>query len=122
MVEDLPSIDGLERNLADIEQKADWTLSWAQSMGESSDELRERLVTLLDWRRFRRSGPKCLICGSESVIPFPIADEEDMEKDWLPTEHPGCGGTLEAKCMGMTLIRRWPSRYTPEGDPIDGTA
>lgn len=67
----------------------------------------------LDLLAGRRSGPRCLTCGSTQVEP-------PREMGSLLT-HPGCNGSFEAELTGDIMIRA-PSqslRYTSEGELLD---
>lgn len=62
-----------------------------------------------EWRLRRRTGAKCILCGSSEIFVFPINEE---------VQHPAGVGTVEVSIRGMcsTNFNEW--FFTPEGDRI----
>jgi hypothetical protein len=120
LVERLPEVANLEKDIAEIEMGGEYLSSLTES-GESVADQKDWLLRMRDWRARRETGPKCLVCGSVAIHPFPEADP-DAETEWMAISHPDCGGSLQARCTGLALMRLRPPRYTPEGDLIDDAA
>jgi hypothetical protein len=87
---------------------------WREERDRHLSELRCRI----EWRRSRVSPPKCLECGSSSILLIPVTDDDDDENGESPEiEHPDCGGCLRVVAVGLARSRDWVF-YTPEGDKI----
>ncbi len=70
----------------------------------------------IDWRAARKSGPKCLRCGSSDIDKKGLWDKKKREF-YSDIEHPGCGGELSIEDSGMRLSLRHKHRfYDSEGN------
>jgi hypothetical protein len=72
------------------------------------DEI-EKAEKRRQWREQRRSGPKCIHCGSTDIFVFPVNQE---------VPNPAGQGTVEVSFVGMcsTEFNQW--FFTPEGERI----
>lgn len=76
---------------------------------EPIEEMTAKLCARIEWRRQRRSLPKCLVCGSTR-----IATIDDISGEDFP--HPKTGERVVIAEMGMMSTAAWHARFTPEGD------
>ena len=73
--------------------------------------------------RERNSPPKCLECGSSSVVPFPavVSVASVTAATTLPYEHPGCGGRFVRRPPGVRIEVGAGTRvYDREGNRVSG--
>jgi hypothetical protein len=71
------------------------------------------LACLIRWRRERRSGPRCLLCGSVKIHYLENAPAVEECSEMLA--HPGCQGRLRAVCIGHASTSRCSDSFSPEG-------
>lgn len=122
--EELPTMGELAIEFAQFEELVRQDFDFLSSPGMSAEELiereRSRLASLADMLQARQSPPRCLECGSTSIIPISEADENE-EEAVLPTrssiEHPGCGGPLSVHGIGLSRSRLW-TIYSTEGERL----
>ena len=81
----------------------------AEYLGDLPQQISE-LQARINWRKMRRSPPKCLHCGSSEILPIPEAEEFD---------HPVTGFRMKVEGQGFATTDGWRAEYTPEGDLID---
>lgn len=102
------------------------TLRKASHSGHESLETAERLQAIFS---ARRSGPRCLSCGSEDTTIFGEFFEpsnldshaEPREPELRTTRHPGCGGRFRVRYsdvrLNMRLDKTW---FDSEGRRVQG--
>lgn len=64
----------------------------------------------IDWRRKRKSPPKCLHCGSTEILAIPEDDE------FL---HPATGQQMKVTGRGFASTAVWQATFSPEGDRLN---
>lgn len=108
--EHIPSLAELESNYEfELEQ------SPCQAFGVDETERRQlEAMTRIDWRRDRKSPPKCLECGSTAI--HSLFDRFDYSSP-KTSPHPGCEGQLRAYAAYITYGCLY--FYSTEGDEID---
>ena len=87
---------------------------------EQIQDLKDHLKAL----SYRKSGPKCLSCGSQDLryLP-PLPDIDDGEKEVIPFEHPNCGGNLTVSWAGVRINQVLMHRiYDSDGNFLSQTA
>ena len=118
--EKIEALAEIDQQLADLHDPASELYRFTRrSLLPELDELMPRDKFRLDmieeaakrrrWREQRRSGPKCIVCGSTDIFVFPISQQ---------VPHPAGPGTIEVRIVGMcsTSFNEW--FFTPEGDRI----
>jgi hypothetical protein len=77
-----------------------------------------RAQASLDWRKIRKSAPKCLLCGSPIVQQKELWDRETRQ--WAEgITHPGCGGKIRIEDSGYQIALGTKHRvYDTDGDFI----
>lgn len=74
-------------------------------MAERVAELRR----CVEWRKGRRSPPRCLECGSIGPIPIPMSGE---------FAHPATGERVVVGSSGFADTVPWYAEFSPEGEQI----
>ena len=95
------------------EKTAEYVRFWESKLREAS-----RWMAMV---RERKSPPRCLECGSSSVVPFPtiVSAASVTTATTLPYEHPGCGGQFVRRPPGVRIEAGAGTRvYGCEGNRI----
>jgi hypothetical protein len=77
----------------------------------------ELLRAMIEWRRRRKSPPRCLTCASTNIEELISIGESDSRG----FEHPGCGGILRFQ-RGYVFIEERLQLLTSEGLPFTNTS
>ncbi len=85
---------------------------WAEIIPEL-EELTEPVA--IEWRKQRKSPPKCLECGSTEIIPCRAGETNSGKKRW-EIDCPVCGGVIRILTEAVLSLDRGWIRYSPEGD------
>ena len=82
---------------------------WMTYHGKPVEDSIEDLERRIQWRRSRKSPPKCLRCGTTTITLLPDADE---------FAHPKTGERVVKAGIGFMSTVEWHAEYTSEGDLI----
>jgi hypothetical protein len=111
IAEELPTIEVLEAEIARYRSdEADTLQKWA--FISNGTPIQQRVVELLryvEWRKERRSPPRCLECGAISPFPIPVSGE---------FSHPATGERVVVGSSGFADTATWFAEFTPEGVPL----
>lgn len=110
--EDVPPLEALETELARL-MIPDEELRQALAFLEVSIEERiEDTQQRIEWRRTRKSPPKCLHCGSTNITILPNLQESEEFR------HPKTGERVVVAGRGFSDAAPWHAEFTAEGDSI----
>lgn len=108
---DIPSLAELESDFARLQSGDVDEALWIR-YGNPTEKLIEDLKKRIEWRRKRKSPPKCLHCGSTHITFLPDDDE---------FFHPKNGERVVKVAIGFISAAEWRAEYTIEGDLITST-
>jgi hypothetical protein len=109
VAEDIPNCIELEtdlRRLANGDEDERLWIRYGTPTKELFDDLRRRI----EWRRTRRSPPKCLHCGSTNIVVVPEGDEFAYPKN---------GERVVKIAIGFASTVQWHAEFTTEGELIN---
>lgn len=137
-IEVLPHSAVTERELADVRERigvltAHGLKSWLASAlsrrrRAEIQRLRDKENDLKHVQHMltsRTSPPRCLRCGSTSVVSLPVRVDDRARYDYdLGMRHPDCGGSLHCRDSGGTrfAIASKLKVYSSEGELISATS
>jgi hypothetical protein len=105
----VPSIEDILRSMEEVRSGDPKRMLLLKMIERSvADELAE-LSSREEWRRSRRSPPRCLECGCDQIVPLPGSKE-------FP--HPATGEPVIETSSGFASMERWAATFTPEGERI----
>jgi hypothetical protein len=111
LAEEVPSVEEFEEEIARYRSGDRDTLQkWAfVSNGAPVGERIAELLRRVEWRRGRRSPPRCLECGAVRPIPIPMSGE-------FP--HPRAGERVVVGSSGFADTAPWFAEFSPEGERL----
>jgi hypothetical protein len=111
IAEEVPSVEALQAEI-DRYQSADPDTLGKWAFVSNGAPVAERVVELqryVEWRKGRRSAPRCLECGAVDPVPVPISGE---------FAHPGTGERVVVGSSGWADTAPWFAEFSPEGEQI----
>ena len=113
VAEQVPAVEALEAEIARFRSADPDTLeTWAfVSNGASVAEQVAELLRYVDWRKGRKSPPRCLECGAVDPVPVPTRGE---------FAHPATGERVVVKSGGFADTAPWFAEFSPEGEQLAG--
>jgi hypothetical protein len=116
--EEIESQEEIDRTLAHLQERRAAMLSEAESErypavqdlgGRFSAAYIESMTRRSEWRKARKSPPRCVLCGSIEIVRLPPGEH---------VPHPDGSGWIELDVIGMcsTSFNEW--FFMPEGDRI----
>ena len=111
LAEYIPSVEELEEEIAKFRSADPDTLrTWAfVSNGSPVSERFAELLQYIEWRRGRRSPPRCLECGAVGPAPIPMSGE---------FAHPRTGERVVVGSSGFADTATWFAEFSPEGERL----
>lgn len=109
--EEVPSVEALEKEISRFRAAEPDTLQkWAfVSNGVPAAERIAELLRYVEWRKGRRSPPRCLQCGAVDPVPIPEAGE---------FAHPATGERVVVADSGWADVDFWFAEFSPEGERL----
>jgi len=108
IAEVVPSVESLEEKIRGL-QAGDPELLQTWAFVSNGAPVEERITELrrrIEWRRSRRSPPKCLHCGSLGSVPIPMSGE---------FAHPHTGERVIVGSSGFAVTDSWFAEFSSEG-------
>jgi hypothetical protein len=109
VAEFLADIDELKKTLAELRDGDEKQLDHLNFVGRSVEEETDQLSRRIEWRRGRTSPPRCLQCGSPTIVPLPAGEE-------FP--HPATGEKVIVGSMIFADMEWWEAEFSPEGEKL----